>query len=40
MALLRRGKVGGPLGLRAVPFGAYLAVALWVVWLYGPLEWQ
>ncbi len=38
-ALLRlRGRPGNPMQ-RRVPFGAFLALGLWLVWLYGPLTW-
>ena len=40
-ALFGRAFDGRPLSLaRRVPFGPYLALGLWLVWLYGPLEFR
>ena len=37
-SLLRNRLVAGASLAEPVPFGSYIAAALWLVWLYGPLE--
>jgi leader peptidase (prepilin peptidase)/N-methyltransferase len=35
---LLSGLRGGNLAQRRVPFGAFIAIGLWIVWLYGPIQ--